>query len=163
MSIIERSFTRFRQDPASVRRSTVAIMSTTVLVVIAGAVVVRIFDREEYPTFGGALWFTLQTVTTVGYGDNTPERIVGRAVAAVVMITAIGLITVVTAAITSVFIEAARSERSTSQQNEQKELMMRLIASVDDIGTRLDQLETMNTALTTPADEAESDLDEPNR
>lgn len=156
MSIIERSFTRFRKDPASVRRSTVAIMSATVFVVIAGAVVVRIFDREEYPTFGEALWFTLQTVTTVGYGDNTPELMAGRVVAAVVMITAIGLITVVTAAITSVFVEATRSERSTSQRIEQNELMERLIVSVNDIGTRLDRLETMNTALTTPVDEAES-------
>jgi len=156
MSIIERSFARFRKDPASVRRSTVAIMSATVLVVVAGAVVVWIFDREEYPTFGGALWFTLQTVTTVGYGDNTPERIVGRAVAAVVMITAIGLITVVTAAITSVFIEAARSERSTSQRDEETELLKRLIVSVDDIGARLDQLETMNSAPTTPVEEADS-------
>jgi len=156
MSIIERSFARFRKDPASVRRSTVAIMSATVLVVVAGAVVVWIFDREEYPTFGGALWFTLQTVTTVGYGDNTPERIVGRAVAAVVMITAIGLITVVTAAITSVFIEAARSERSTSQRDEETELLKRLIVSVDDIGARLDQLETMNSAPTTPVEEPDS-------
>ena len=156
MSIIERSFARFRKDPASVRRSTVAIMSATVLVVVAGAVVVWIFDREEYPTFGGALWFTLQTVTTVGYGDNTPERIVGRAVAAVVMITAIGLITVVTAAITSVFIEAARSERSTSQRDEETELLKRLIVSVDDVGARLDQLETMNSAPTTPVEEADS-------
>ncbi len=163
MSIIERSFARFRKDPASVRRSTAAIMGTTVMVVVIGAVVVRIFDREEYPTFGGAVWFTLQTVTTVGYGDNTPEHFMGRTVAAVVMITAIGLITVVTAAITSVFVEAARSERSTSQRSEQNERMERLIASVDDIGTRLDRIETMSTTRMTPDDDVEPDLDEPHR
>ena len=157
MSIIERSFARFRKDPASVRRSTAAIMSATVIVVVAGAAVVSIFDREEYPTFGAALWFTLQTVTTVGYGDSTPERVVGRVVAGVVMITAIGLITVVTAAITSVFVEAGRSERSTSKRDEETELLKRLIVSVDDIGTRLDQLETMNSAPTTPVEEADSD------
>ncbi|MDG1267976.1 MAG: potassium channel family protein, partial [Ilumatobacter sp.] len=71
-------------------------MGTTVMVVVIGAVVVRVFDQEEYPTFAEAVWFTLQTVTTVGYGDNTPDNFMGRAVAAVVMITAIGLITVVT-------------------------------------------------------------------
>ena len=157
MSIIERSFARFRKDPASVRRSTAAIMSATVIVVVAGAAVVRIFDRKEYPTFGAALWFTLQTVTTVGYGDSTPERVVGRVVAGIVMITAIGLITVVTAAITSVFVEAGRSERSTSKRDEETELLKRLIVSVDDIGTRLDQLETMNSAPTTPVEEAGSD------
>jgi voltage-gated potassium channel len=158
MSIIERSFNRFRKDPASVRRSTVAIMSATVIVVVVGAVFVRIFDREEYPTFGGALWFTLQTVTTVGYGDTTPERIVGRAVAAVVMITAIGLITVVTAAITSVFIEAARSERATSRRNEDTEILKRLAVSLEEIGTRLDQLETTHADTTAGPEEAESGL-----
>ncbi len=160
MSIIERSFTRFRQDPASIRKSTGAIMGTTVMVVVIGAVVVRVFDQEEYPTFAEAVWFTLQTVTTVGYGDNTPDNFMGRAVAAVVMITAIGLITVVTAAITSVFVEAARSERSTSQRNEQKELMEHLIASVDNIATRLDRIETASPTLMTSDDDPASNPNE---
>ena len=106
------------------------------------------------------MWFTLQTVTTVGYGDNTPEHFMGRTVAAVVMITAIGLITVVTAAITSVFVEAARSERSTSQRNEQKELMERLIASVDNIATRLDRIETASPTLMTSDDDPASNPNE---
>jgi len=33
-------------------------------------VVIRIFDPEEFPDIGEALWFTLQTVTTVGYGRS---------------------------------------------------------------------------------------------
>jgi voltage-gated potassium channel len=47
-------------------------------------------------------------VTTVGYGDVTPTRVVGRLVAAAVMLTGIGFITIVTAAVTSVFVEASR-------------------------------------------------------
>ena len=46
----------------------------------------RIFDRHEYPTCGRAVWFTLQTVTTVGYGDVTPTATIGRAVGAVVIL-----------------------------------------------------------------------------
>ena len=87
-----RSIERFRADPASVRNATIAIIMVTLGVVLAGAVVVRVFDHAEYPTFGKAVWFTLQTVTTVGYGDAPPELIVGRIVAGVVMVTAIGLI-----------------------------------------------------------------------
>jgi voltage-gated potassium channel len=50
----------------------------------------------------------VQTVTTVGYGDVTPANPVGRIIAAVVMLTGIGFLTVVTAAITAVFVESAR-------------------------------------------------------
>ena len=84
MGRIRRSIQRFRADPASIKNATIAIIMVTAVVVFLGAGVVRLFDRREYPTFGKALWFTLQTVTTVGYGDATPERAIGRVVAAVV-------------------------------------------------------------------------------
>lgn len=66
IGIIRRSTQRFRDNPASIRNATIAIVTLTVVVVAIGAAVVRVFDRKEYPTFGKALWFTLQTVTTVG-------------------------------------------------------------------------------------------------
>jgi voltage-gated potassium channel len=96
------------QDPASIRTAAWLILGTTIVVVLAGSVVVRLFDYREYPNFGRALWFTVQTVTTVGYGDVTPTRIVGRVVATVIMVAGIGFITVVTACVTSMFVQAAR-------------------------------------------------------
>ena len=142
MKFLTRSVDRFRTDPASIRHATVAIVSLTVLVVTIGAVIVWIFDHQEYPTYGKALWFTLQTVTTVGYGDATPERMVGRIVAGVVMITAIGLLTVITAAITSVFITAARAKIDRSNRSEDANTMARLEASLTSIADRLDRLES---------------------
>jgi len=148
MKFFHRSVDRFRADPASIRHATVAVVSFTAFVVTIGAVVVWAFDREEYPTFGRAIWFTLQTVTTVGYGDVTPERMVGRIVAGVVMITAIGLITVITAAITSVFIEAARTKIDRSNRSEDVDTMVRLQASMTSIADRLDRLESTLSATT---------------
>jgi len=54
------------------------------------------------------MWWAIQTVTTVGYGDLVPTSPGGRLVAAVVMLVGIGFLTVITAAITSTFIETAR-------------------------------------------------------
>lgn len=107
MSTTKRRFEQFLANPSSIRYAVAAIISFTVLAVVLGAIAVRVFDRSEYPTFGSALWFTLQTVTTVGYGDLTPAKPVGRIVASIVMLTSIGLITVITAAITSTFVAAA--------------------------------------------------------
>ena len=145
-----RSIERFRANPASIKNATIAIIMVTVGVVVLGAVVVRVFDRREYPTFGKALWFTLQTVTTVGYGDATPTRIVGRVVAATVMVAAIGLLTVVTASITSLFVEAARSKADRSDQIDAAEALARVEASLAEIAARLERLES--AVVTRPLD-----------
>ena len=113
--LLPRPWKNFRANPSSLKWATTASISVTVALVLVGAAVMRIFDSDEYPTFGEALWFTLQTITTVGYGDVTPASAVGRMFAAIVMLVSIGLITVITAIITSVFIESARAERRRSE------------------------------------------------
>ena len=48
---------------------------------------------------GRALWWSVQTVTTVGYGDVTPQNAKGQFVAGVLMVAAIALISLLTASI----------------------------------------------------------------
>jgi len=71
-----------------VRFDAAAIIIITL--VLAGALLIRLLAPDECATFGDALWFTLQMVTTVGFGDNTPTSGVGRFVASVVMLVPIG-------------------------------------------------------------------------
>jgi voltage-gated potassium channel len=105
---LNRRIEGFLDDPASLRNAAWLIIGATVVAVVLGGVVVWLFDHDEYPNLGRALWFTLQTVTTVGYGDVTPRRPVGRIVGALVMLAGISFITIVTASVTSIFVEAAR-------------------------------------------------------
>jgi voltage-gated potassium channel len=137
---------RFLQDPASIRTAAWLIVGATITAVIAGGVSVRLFDHREYPTVGRALWFTLQTVTTVGYGDVTPTRVVGRLVAAAVMLTGIGFITIVTAAVTSVFVEAAR-ERAVSASASSSANVANQDTDLAAVRARLDQIEATLAAL----------------
>jgi voltage-gated potassium channel len=55
-------------------------------------------------TFGDALWWSIVTVTTVGYGDEYPVSAGGRGVAVVLMITGIGLVGVLSATVASYFV-----------------------------------------------------------
>lgn len=83
----------------SARRAAGIIALFTVVITIAGGLLVRLIDHREYHTLGKGLWFALQTVTTVGYGDATPRNASGRIVATVVMLTGIGFLAVITAAL----------------------------------------------------------------
>ena len=46
-------------------------------------------NRWKFPDLGVGMWWALQTVTTVGYGDVTPHDTVGRLVGAVIMLESI--------------------------------------------------------------------------
>jgi voltage-gated potassium channel len=105
---LQRALERFLEDPASTRIAALLIGAATITAVVVGGVAMRLLDHREYPTLGRAFWFTLQTVTTVGYGDVTPTTVIGRVVATAVMLAGIGFLTITTAAITSMFVEASR-------------------------------------------------------
>ncbi len=149
------AFVRFQKNPSSVRYASAAIISTFVVLVLAGAVVMRLFDSDSYPTIGSAVWFTLQTVTTVGYGDNTPTSTIGRAVASVVMLVSIALITVITAVVTSMFIRSVSREQDAADRLAVAETLARIEASLAAVNDRLDGLATSTSALSNdnPPDE----------
>ena len=90
------------------RRAGMLIATVTVMVTIAAGVLMWALDRSEFPNVWLGLWWAVQTVTTVGYGDVTPKNEIGRSIATIVMLTGIGFLTVVTASITAVFVESAR-------------------------------------------------------
>jgi voltage-gated potassium channel len=90
------------------RRAGTLIATVTVVVTLVSGVLMWLVDRNDFPNIGLGLWWAVQTVTTVGYGDVTPTTAAGRGIATIVMLTGIGFLTVVTAAITAVFVESAR-------------------------------------------------------
>jgi voltage-gated potassium channel len=69
-------------------------------------------------SYGGALWWSVVTITSVGYGDQYPVTIAGRAVAVVLMITGIALFGVVAAAIASYFVEQDQDHRAEARVDE---------------------------------------------
>jgi voltage-gated potassium channel len=139
--IVGRQVDRFLADPASVRNAVVVIVTVTVVAVLLGSVVIWLFDRRDFPDIGTAIWFMLQTVTTVGYGDVTPVSLLGRSVAGVVMIVSIGFVTIVTALITSTFVEAAQRQRRADEAAAQRERTERVHARLDEIVDRLAAIE----------------------
>jgi voltage-gated potassium channel len=114
-NLIERRLERFAREPVSVRNAAGVIVIVTTLVVVAAGVLIRLVDSEEYPSVGLGLWWALQTVTTVGYGDVAPTQVTGRLVGAAVMLEGIAFIAIVTAAITSTFVARATRQQEAAR------------------------------------------------
>jgi voltage-gated potassium channel len=128
---------KFMREPPSVRLAAGVIVTATALVVVASAVLMRILDHSEYPNVWVAMWWAVQTVTTVGYGDVTPAHPSGRIVGVFVMLEGIAFLTITTAVITSTFVARATSDRADAEHDENAEILRRL----DDIHERFDRLE----------------------
>ena len=131
------------RDSLTARRAAGIIAVFTVVMTVAGGVLERFVDHREYPTIGKGLWFALQTVTTVGYGDVTPEQSSGRFIAAVVMLSGIGFLAVVTASVTASLIESsrrrftARSEADDARQfDELTDRLARIEAALEQASRR---------------------------
>jgi voltage-gated potassium channel Kch len=101
---------RFSREPPSVRNAAGVIVIAMLVIVVGAGVLVTLIDREEYSNVGVGMWWALQTITTVGYGDVTPANVSGRLVGAVVMLQGTAFIAIVTAVITSTFVARATRE-----------------------------------------------------
>src|SRR4029453_10735001 len=92
-------------------RSLVLGLSLTfIALAFVGAVVMRIVDPDNFPSLGLAIWWALQTVTTVGYGDVVPTTGVGRVIGGIEMVIGISFIAFLTAGVTSTVIQRASAK-----------------------------------------------------
>jgi voltage-gated potassium channel Kch len=118
-----RTFIERRTDKiVNARSLTVGLAITFVLLALAGAVVIWIVDRHDFPSLGVATWWSLQTVTTVGYGDVVPTTVVGRLIGGVELVLGVSFVAFLTAGVTSNVIqrEGARAEEAENAEREQE-------------------------------------------
>jgi len=130
--------TRFLSAPLSVRSAVAVIVSATAVVVVLAGVAMRFLDHSEYSNVWVGMWWALQTVTTVGYGDVTPRHVTGRIVGAVVLLYGIGFLTITIAAITSTFVTRAEREQGVALSRD----------DLDAVSARLDRIEQQLGQLT---------------
>jgi voltage-gated potassium channel len=86
-------------------------------------------DGANILTAEDALWWSLSTMTTVGYGDRYPVTTEGRVVGAALMILGVGLFGVLTAFLASRFVRAEGGESELAQLRREIADIKRLLAS----------------------------------
>lgn len=115
------------------------VASAVLLIYVASLAILeteRSVPESNITTFGDAVWWSITTVTTVGYGDLSPVTGVGRVIAVLLMIGGISLVGVVTATLASWIIQRVAEEESASQAV----TAAQLAAFQDDMRQRIDAL-----------------------
>ncbi len=112
---LERYSTGFQSLFEAVRRERQALLASFLVlfsVVLVAASLAYIAERSVQPeAFGSipaAVWWAIETVTTVGYGDVVPKTVPGRILGGLTMITGILMIALPIAIIGSSFAEVVR-------------------------------------------------------
>jgi voltage-gated potassium channel len=112
-----------------------ALLVTMAMVLACALLVHAVEDGHggSIDSVGDAIWWSITTVTTVGYGDMFPVTPAGRGVAAVLMVTGIALFGVLTANLAALLVDEGAQEPGQHGTS---------------IAARLDRIEAQLAALT---------------
>jgi voltage-gated potassium channel len=124
---------RLGRRELTARRSLGIIIGSTATVTLAGGILMRLLDGKDFSSFGEGMWWAVQTVTTVGYGDVVPHNAGGRVIATVVMLTGIAFISLITASVTATLVQQRRQPPAAGED--------RVASTLEEIRSRLDAIE----------------------
>ncbi|MBA2292236.1 MAG: ion transporter [Gemmatimonadales bacterium] len=83
------------------RKLSIFIATVLVLAVIFGAAMYFVEGRTNgFSSIPGSIYWTIVTITTVGYGDITPETPLGQALASIIMLIGYAIVAVPTGIVT---------------------------------------------------------------
>jgi len=94
---LERWLERALARAETPRGGAAVIATITTIATVVFGLLMTVIDHKNFTTLGQGLWWSVQTVTTVGYGDHVPTNVAGRLVAALVMLLGLAFLVVITA------------------------------------------------------------------
>lgn len=137
------------------------VAGATMLISFAASLAVLDAERQSpdatITTFPDALWWTITTISTVGYGDRYPVTPEGRLVAASLMVAGIALLGVVTGTIASWFVEKMREAEQAADRARQeaveaeRETQAELTEVLDELRALREQVERLQPQRSEPS------------
>jgi len=137
-SFVERRIRRI----VNARSVTLGLAVTFVGLALGGGILIRFVDHENFPTVGLGVWWALQTVTTVGYGDVVPTTVIGRTIGGLVMVIGIAFISFVTAGVTSALVQRSARAESEAGRAHQEEIAQRIVGELAELEKRLEAIDS---------------------
>ncbi|MGL4336064.1 MAG: potassium channel family protein [Turicibacter sp.] len=106
----------------------IVLIAVIILIFLGSGLIYYVEDM----TFSDAIWWSLVTTTTVGYGDISPETGMGRIIASILMLTGIGFLGMLTGTISTFFL-SPKSNKTTYHQQ-----------IIEDIKVKLDNFDELS-------------------
>ena len=85
------------------------ILSSSLMYYVEHGAAVNV-EKKAFTSIPDTMWWAMQTLTTLGYGDVVPATTLGRFLGAIVALTGVGMFALPTAILGSGFIEVVRRE-----------------------------------------------------
>ncbi len=92
----------------------ITIFMTFILLVFASALIYTVEHEaqpDKFPNIYSSMWWSIATLTTVGYGDVFPVTAFGKILAGIIALLGIGLVALPTGILSSSFVERLQEER----------------------------------------------------
>ncbi len=103
---------------ASRAKITVFVYTVLILAVIMGTIMYMVEGSENgFTSIPRSIYWTIVTLTTVGYGDIAPQTPLGQAIASFIMILGYGIIAVPTGIVTTEFAKQGSKKIHTNTQS----------------------------------------------
>jgi voltage-gated potassium channel len=131
-------------------RVVVAVTVVTSVILLLSSLAIWLVERDRpgsrISSYGDAVWWAMETVTTVGYGDLHPTTVLGRFIAGGLMMIGIALLSVITATVVTWFfseLDVLREVREIEAEEERAEATLTdILEQLVAVNERLDRLES---------------------
>ena len=110
------------------KRLIVYLIIAAATIIVGSAAIFQVESYQENPqivTYLDALWWSVSTITTVGYGDLVPISDAGKIVGIVYMLFGIGILAVIVKALVS-DITSRKGKKETEINSEQKLILQKI-------------------------------------
>lgn len=122
-------------------RAVAWLAAAAVAIAVLGALAAFLVDEEAFDSFWNALWWSIVTVGTVGYGDFVPTNPGGRIVAAVMILAAMAFFPLLIGYVTATVVGRIQRDRDEALGNERMAHAAEVLQRLEAIDDRLKRLE----------------------
>jgi voltage-gated potassium channel len=113
------------------------LVPISVLAVLLGGGGLAAIETQTVGDYGDGVLWALSLMTTVGFVGGLPQTVGGKLIAAVLMLCGFGLLTMTTAAISSLFIQ----EYEEPEERREREFETEVLRELRAVRARLEELE----------------------
>jgi voltage-gated potassium channel len=117
-----------RYESLNMWRAVRLVAAVALTIMLVAALLERLVEPEEFTSYPIALWWSVVTVATVGYGDFVPHTGIGRMVAAGTIVFSMALIPTVTSLIVAALVTKVQRQVESAQDAQLDEIVSRLEA-----------------------------------